>query len=163
MLHQWISVRIATFLASGFGVGFIPVAPGTFGSVLGVGIVGLLALTGISQAWYALLCVAVFLAGVPISRRAAEAGGVKDPGWIVIDEIAAILFIFINLPFNPVTALLGFLVFRVFDITKPYPIRLLEKLPHGWGIMTDDVAAGFYTGLLLAVLRLVVPISAASY
>ena len=159
MLHHWIPVRLATFLASGFGVGFIPVAPGTFGSALGVGIVWLLSLTGISQAWYAAVCVAVFLAGVPCSRRAAEAAGAKDPGWVVIDEIAAILFVFITVPFNLVTAILGFLVFRVFDIAKPYPIRLLEKLPHGWGIMTDDVAAGFYTGLILAILRLAIPLS----
>ncbi len=158
MLHQWIPVRLATFLASGFGVGFIPFAPGTFGSLLGVGIVGLLALTGISQAWYAALCVAVFLFGVPCRRRAAEAAGAKDPGWVVLDEIAAILFVFITLPFNLVTAILGFVVFRVFDISKPYPIRLLEKLPHGWGIMSDDVAAGFYTGLILAIVRLVVPL-----
>lgn len=158
MLHHWIPVRLATFFASGFGIGFVPFAPGTFGSLLGIGLVGLLALTGITQAWYAVLCVAVFLLGVPCTRRAAEAAGAKDPGWVVLDEIAAILFLFITVPFNSVTAVLGFVLFRVFDILKPWPIRLLERLPHGWGIMTDDVAAGFYTGLVLALLRLAVPL-----
>ena len=151
MLHRLIPAPLAIFLASGFGVGWIPVAPGTFGSLLGVGIVALLAAAKMPQTWYAVLAVAVFLFGVPCCRKAAEAKGVKDPGWIVLDEIAAILFVFATVPFTLVTAILGFVLFRIFDISKPYPIRLLERLPHGWGIMADDVAAGFYTGLILAV------------
>jgi len=159
LMHRLIPAPLAIFLASGFGVGWIPFAPGTFGSLLGVGIVALLAAAGMPQLWYALLAVGVFLFGVPCCRRAAEAKGVKDPGWIVLDEIAAVLFIFVTVPFTWVTAILGFLLFRVFDISKPYPIRLLERLPHGWGIMTDDVAAGFYAGLILAVLNAIRPFS----
>ena len=157
MLYRFIPAPLAIFLASGFGIGWIPVAPGTFGSLLGVGIVGLLAAARMPQTWYVVMAVAVFFLGVPCCRKAAEAKGVKDPGWIVLDEIAAILFVFVTVPFTLVTAILGFVLFRIFDISKPYPIRLLEKLPHGWGIMTDDVAAGFYTGLILAVVNAIWP------
>jgi len=152
-LHRLIPASLATFLASGFGIGFVPFAPGTFGSVLGVALAGLLLKSGLPLAWYAALAMAVFLFGIPCTRRAAEVQGVKDPGWIVLDEIAAVLFIYTVIPFTWTTAVLGFLLFRLFDVSKPYPLRWLERLPHGWGIMADDVAAGFYTGLLMAIAR----------
>lgn len=152
-IHRFIPARLAVFLASGFGIGFVPFAPGTFGSGLGVGIAWLMLAGGMSQLSYAIACMAVFVFGIPCTRRAAEVQGVKDPGWIVLDEIAAVLFIFTTVPMTLLTAILGFLIFRMFDVLKPFPLRRIERLPHGWGIMADDVAAGFYTGLFLAILR----------
>jgi phosphatidylglycerophosphatase A len=151
-MHRLIPAKLAVTIASGFGIGFVPWAPGTFGSVLGIGIVGVLKMSGLNPWVYAGIAMAMFLIGVPICRRAAEIYGVKDPGWIVWDEITALPFAFVVCPFNVTTAILGFLLFRLFDISKPPPIKFLERLPHGWGIMTDDVIAGFYTGIILALL-----------
>jgi len=96
----------------------------------------------------------VLLAGVPICGIAAKSLGVKDPGAVVWDEIAAFPIVFFAaiggwLPFDWMTAAMGFLFFRLFDITKPWPARRLERLPGGWGIMADDLIAGAYASATL--------------
>jgi phosphatidylglycerophosphatase A len=88
----------------------------------------------------------------------------KDPGCIVIDEIAGIMVTFIGLPFNITTAVPGFLIFRLFDILKPFPIRYIErKLSGGAGVVLDDVAAGIYSNLSLRVVILLLPIAMKGY
>jgi phosphatidylglycerophosphatase A len=92
---------------------------------------------------------AVTLLGVLAAGRVARLLGRKDPGLVVVDEVAGQWITFLALPMTPVTALAGFLLFRLMDIVKPWPARDLERLPGGFGIMADDVAAGIYAHLVL--------------
>jgi phosphatidylglycerophosphatase A len=143
----------AVWVATGFWVGFIPWAPGTFGTLLGLPLAWGLAQLGPLP--MALATIAICLAGIPICTRAAQRmGGAKDPGSIVLDEIASVpitFFLIDNWTWG--TVLAGFLLHRLFDITKPPPTRKLEHLPQGLGIMADDWMAGVYSNLAL---RLVV-------
>lgn len=135
------------FAATGCYVGRIPVAPGTFGSVLGLPLAW--GLSHLAWGWQVAAAVACFLLGVAVSGRAAQVLGLKDPPGVVIDEIAAFAVVFLLTPFNWQTAIVGFALFRLFDITKLWPARQLERLPGGWGIMADDSAAGVYSALAL--------------
>jgi phosphatidylglycerophosphatase A len=206
--------RLALALATVLGAGYIPGAPGTFGSLVGVATAflssvfflqpasvralfslhpdyetvlrnELLPLPG-TDVHNALLALPIFCAlglllalgtiGVWSAARAATYAGIKDPQFVVIDEVAgqhlALLLPLIPIALPHLTAhmdlsdftiffalslvnwkylLLGFILFRVFDIWKPWPIRQLEKLPGGWGIMADDWMAGIYAAILLRV------------
>lgn len=137
--------QIVLFLATGCGLGWIPVAPGTFGS-LG----GLVLVYGLSQLplWGQIAGEIAFVAsGVWICTRAGQLMGRVDPPSVVWDEIAAFPIVFAGIPLNPWTAVLGFLWFRLFDISKPFPINRLERLPGGWGVMSDDLMAGVFAAL----------------
>jgi phosphatidylglycerophosphatase A len=100
-------------------------------------------------AWQSAAIAGLFLVGVPICRRAAGLLRSKDPSAVVFDEIAAMPVVFLLIPFGLATSIAGFLLFRLFDIAKPWPIRRFERLPGGWGIMADDFVAGLYAGGLL--------------
>ncbi len=147
--------RAALVLATGFGSGYSPVAPGTAGSAVGV----LLFLPLVhAPLWVQLAAVVVvYLLGVAASKVAAEVAGRKDPGIAVVDEIVGQWITYLALPFTPATALAGFVLFRVMDVVKPWPARQLEALPGGWGIMTDDVFAGIWANLALRAALVVVP------
>jgi phosphatidylglycerophosphatase A len=136
------------FLATGFYVGYIPVAPGTFGTLVGLPFCLLFALVGTKAAF---LLTFIFIGiAVGIAHQAEKYLEKKDPGPIVIDEIAGILVTFWGIPFNAETAVLGFYIFRIFDIAKPGPVRYLEKrLSGGAGIVLDDVLAGIFANLIL--------------
>jgi phosphatidylglycerophosphatase A len=206
--------RLALAIATAFGVGYIPKAPGTFGSLVGVATAYLSAVfflrptslgglfplhpesdavladqhflvpgSDIHNAVLALpvICALALLVllgaiGVWSASRAAAHAGIEDPQFVVIDEVAGQHFTLL-LPLIPIALphftvhmdfsvfaiffalslvnwkylLLGFILFRVFDIWKPWPIRRLEKLPGGWGIMADDWMAGIYAAILLRV------------
>jgi phosphatidylglycerophosphatase A len=206
--------RLALAIATVLGVGYLPKAPGTFGSLVGVATAFLSAvfflrpasLGGLlslhpnydavlndqhflvpgSDIHNSVLALPVFCAlglfvllgviGVWSSYRAAIYSGIKDPQFVVIDEVAG-QHLTLLLPLIPIALphltthmdfslfaiffalslvnwkylLLGFILFRVFDIWKPWPVRQLERLPHGWGIMADDWMAGFYAAILLRV------------
>ena len=107
------------------------------------------------------LLVLLYAVGIPICTLAAKKLNKKDPGEIVWDEIITVpivfLFIETRLMGRPEVLLLGFLLHRIFDITKLPPIRRFEKLPHGWGIMTDDVLAGFYGCAAMHLLLALIP------
>lgn len=149
--------RIAYALATGFGAGFVPIAPGTVGAAEGVGIYLLIAALHLTAATSTLVFVAanivVFAVGVWASNRACQMTGLKDPRLAVIDEVSGQLIAFTPLAlwqwFSIPAIIIGFLLFRVFDIFKPYPIRKLELLPSGLGVMADDVLAGIYAAVLL--------------
>jgi phosphatidylglycerophosphatase A len=147
----------ATFVATGLGSGYSPVAPGTAGSLVGL----LLFLPLASRAWPVQLAaaVAVTLLGALAGGRLATLVARKDPGLVVVDEVAGQWITLIGLPLTPVIAIAGFLLFRVMDIVKPWPARDLERLPGGWGIMADDVAAGIYAHLLLRLGLAVWPVA----
>jgi phosphatidylglycerophosphatase A len=206
--------RLAMAIATVLGVGYLPKAPGTFGSLVGVATAvlsaifflhpasprGLFSLHPLTDAVFTddhflvpgsdihnstlalpLVCALGLLVilgaiGVWSSYRAAEFSGIKDPQFVVIDEVAG-QHLTLLLPLIPIALphltehmdfssyaifftlslvnwkylLLGFLLFRLFDIWKPFPVRQLEKLPHGWGIMADDWMAGIYAAILLRV------------
>jgi phosphatidylglycerophosphatase A len=138
---------LAKVIATAFGSGYSPWAPGTAGSLVGLALFVPLA----SRAWPVQLAaaLAVTLVGVIASSRVATLVGKKDPGLVVVDEVAGQWITLIGLPLTPLVALFGFLLFRAMDIVKPWPARDLERLPGGWGIMFDDVAAGIFAHLLL--------------
>ena len=147
--HTGLLERLATLLATGFGAGYSPVAPGTAGSLVGLLLFWPLArLPWLAQAGAA---TGVFFVGVWASGALARRLGRKDPGLAVIDEVVGQWVTLLALPFTPLTAVLGFVLFRVFDVLKPWPARALEALPGGWGIVADDVAAGIYAHLALRV------------
>lgn len=141
--------RIALWIATGLGVGWLPLVPGTFGSLWGIAIAWGLSLSGWPLVGQGGVLAAVCLAGVPICSRAAAVLGLKDPSPVVYDEFASLPLAFLAVGFTWPLAAAAFVLFRLLDITKPWPIRALERLPRGWGIMADDVAAGVLTGLLL--------------
>ena len=145
----------AKLVATGLGSGYSPFAPGTAGSL--VGLLLFLPLAG-RALWIQLAAVvAVTILGVLAGGRLATTLGAKDPGVVVVDEVAGQWITFLALPMTPVTAVAGFLLFRVMDIVKPWPARALERLPGGLGIMADDVAAGVYANLVLRIGFLVWP------
>ena len=148
------SEKAAVFLATGFYVGNIPFAPGTFGSLIGLALCFLLAGIHLSAAIIAALLIiglAVWIADV-----AAKTLTRKDPGCIVIDEIAGMVVTLIGLPFNLTTAVTGFILFRILDILKPFPIRILDKrVSGGLGIVADDVVAGIFANVLMRILLFV--------
>ncbi|GMT42611.1 MAG: phosphatidylglycerophosphatase A [bacterium] len=139
--------RFVVVLATGFGAGYSPVASGTAGSIVGVAL--FLLINGWSWPAYMAFTVIIFAVGVIVSTRAEAIFGEKDSGKIVIDEIAGQLVALFTVPLTVYTVCGGFLLFRLFDITKPF-FRPLEKLKGGMGVMIDDLAAGL---LALAVLK----------
>jgi phosphatidylglycerophosphatase A len=146
---------LARVVATGFGSGCSAFAPGTVGSALGVLLFWPLAAA--AWPWQAAATAVLFLVGSLAAGRVARRVGGKDPGVVVVDEVVGQWVTLAALQFTPLTAGLGFLLFRVMDIAKPWPARDLERLPGGWGIMADDVAAGLYAHLALRVGLLVWP------
>jgi phosphatidylglycerophosphatase A len=143
--------KTAVFLATGFYVGRIPLAPGTFGSLLGLPLCFLLAGIQLPAALVAVLLIIVLATW--IADAAERILGRPDPGCIVIDEIAGMAVTLMGLPFNPTTVAGGFILFRILDILKPFPIRVIDKrLPGGLGIVADDVIAGIFSNFLLRIL-----------
>jgi phosphatidylglycerophosphatase A len=144
------AAAIATF----FGVGYLRPGPGTWASASTMLLWAALALalnpplrTPVAIALAAL----VTLAGIPAATRVARGHGVKDPQFVVIDEVAGQLVALIGVPLGWKSFLAAFILFRAFDIVKPPPVRQLEALPEGTGIMLDDIAAGFFA---LAIMHL---------
>lgn len=143
------------WLAYGLGLGRIPIAPGTFGTLLAIPLFWLMA--GLSPGWYAAIVVALFVPGIFICGQTARDVGATDPGFIVYDEIVGFLVAMYLLPFDWRWIVTGFLIYRLFDIWKPFPVDWVEdKLGLGSGIMADDVIAGIYTFLVLQAARLIV-------
>jgi phosphatidylglycerophosphatase A len=146
---------LAKVLATFFGLGAAPVLPGTIASAAAT-LLFVFLLRGLSGPLYILLVVVLFFVGVAVSKIAADEIGRPDPGRVVIDEVCGQLIALAFLPAGWVPAGLAFALFRFFDIIKPWPIRRLEKLPCGWGIMADDVGAGLAAAALTRLALLVV-------
>jgi len=139
------------FLALGFGSGLAPKAPGTFGTLAAVPL--FLLMSGLAPLHYALIVLFVCLAGVYICGKAASDVGVHDHGAIVWDEFAGFFITMFMVPVSWQSVLVGFILFRVFDIAKPWPISIADKkLTGGFGIMFDDVLAGLFA---LAIMHLI--------
>lgn len=142
----------AWMLGSFFGIGLVGKGGGTVASAVTVGLWWLAARQSgsvILPFATAAAALAATLIGVYVASIMAREAGVKDPSAVVMDEVAGQLIALIAIPVDWKYALAGLILFRAFDIVKPPPVRNLEALPGGWGIMMDDVAAGFYAlGLL---------------
>jgi phosphatidylglycerophosphatase A len=173
-LSNYLALAFATW-----GVGYIPGAPGTFGSIVGVGIYLLVQWASVqvfalasARGWsleslesfrltfMLLLIAALTLIGIWAASRTEKLLERKDPGVVVVDEVAGQLIAFLFLPLNAAwwAIIAGFIAFRLFDIWKPYPIRRLESLESGLGIMADDVLAGVYAAILMSLLVSIYPL-----
>ena len=139
------------FLASGCGSGFFPFAPGTVGTIVGVGLYSFLA--HLSPFLFLITSIAFVFLSIWIADRAERQLQKKDPSCIVIDEIAGYFITMVLVPWSWSNAWLGFVLFRLFDIVKPFPIRRIDRtVPGGWGIVLDDVLAGVYANVVLQVI-----------
>jgi phosphatidylglycerophosphatase A len=144
----------ATLVATLLGVGRLQPGPGTWGSVATVIVWALISsrIPPEARSWATMAAAAlVTLIGIPAATQVARASSLKDPQFVVIDEVAGQLVALVAVPLAWKTFLVGLILFRVFDILKPPPLRLLERLPEGTGIVVDDLGAGLYA---LAVMHL---------
>jgi phosphatidylglycerophosphatase A len=145
----------ATLTATVFGTGYLRPGPGTWGSAVTVVLWGALAYSVPLQLRTALviaLAVMVIVIGIAAATQVCRAAGKKDPQFVVIDEVAGQLIALVAVPLAWQTFLTSFILFRAFDIIKPPPVRQLERLPEGTGIVLDDVAAGIYALLVMQIL-----------
>lgn len=148
--------KIFILLGTVGGTGYVPILPGTAGTLTGVIIYLIFRKIGIfSEPLSYLIMLAVFIgAGVWISGRCNQYLKGNDNSSIVIDEVGGFLITMFALPFSMRFLLLGFILFRTFDIVKPFKIEKIQKLPGGWGIMADDIAAGVLANLVLQASRI---------
>jgi phosphatidylglycerophosphatase A len=146
---------VATF----FGAGLGKPGPGTWGSVAAVLLWAAFA-AGVSSTPHALLIALVvgialaLLLGIPAATIVARESGRHDPGFVVVDEVAGQWITLLGSHANWRHALIALVLFRLFDITKPFPVRQIEALPEGWGIVLDDVGAGLYALVIASILHL---------
>jgi phosphatidylglycerophosphatase A len=160
--HQWLrqspetittKSRLANLISTWFGCGYLPVAPGTAGSAAALLIAyGLVALAGWRPIYFLGLALILLLPGIWAAGQTAKWKGMPDPGIVVVDEVLGQWITLAGATsFNWRSWLGAFCLFRVFDIWKPPPVRRLEALPGGMGIVADDVMAGTYAALVLCV------------
>ena len=148
------------WIATCLGVGYFPLAPGTAGSVVGVVLVAVVGLLPLARSWQilllGLLAAGLLGLGVWAAGKAEDFFGRVDPGQVVIDEVVGQMITLLLWPrASWMWLLAGFLLFRFFDIAKPFPARQAERIPRGWGIMLDDVLAGAYGLAMLLLVGLV--------
>ena len=148
--------RLAVFIATAAYCGYFPIAPGTVGSAAGL-VVYLLVWWTRSPVVEVALIAATFAAGTWAATHAERFFGGIDPGPVVIDEVLGMLITLAFIPAGWSAALAGFVIFRVFDVIKPYPANRLEKFHGGFGIMADDAMAGVYSNIMLRLLMWLLP------
>lgn len=151
---DYLALSIATC-----GVGYLPVAPGTFGSLVAVGIFLLLARVVTGSSLVAVVLVLIFastVAGIWAATRTEQLSGKKDPGKVVVDEVAGQFIALFPLTlfsrWSTVAVIVSFILFRFFDIVKPYPANRLQELNGGAGVMFDDLVAGVYGAVIVSIL-----------
>lgn len=143
--------KINNFLATGFYSGYLPAAPGTWGSLLMILL--LLFFPNLNNIY---LLSALCLGGIAIANFEEKQTGIKDDSKIVIDEMAGQLLAVYSLKLTLPILIGGFILFRIFDITKPWLIDKVQNLPSGWGVMLDDILAGFISLLILKLILLII-------
>ena len=142
--------KIIVLFSTFFYLGFIPLGPGTFGTIGAIPFYYFL-ISFLDQLSYLLVILLVISLSIFISNEAVKIFNDKDPNQVVIDEVVGFLVTMIFIPFSITNIVAGFILFRFFDITKPYPLRNLEKLKDGYGIVLDDVAAGLWANAVLQI------------
>ncbi len=149
----------AFLVATFFGAGYLKPGPGTYGSVAAV-LLWATAGSGLHLSPNGLLlalAIGIALAlilGIPAATIAERETGGHDPGFVVIDEVAGQWITLLGSPFDWRHGVIALVLFRLFDITKPFPVRRFERLPAGWGIVFDDVAAGLYALCIVSIVRI---------
>ena len=135
-------------IATVFGIGYLPVAPGTWATIAGVALAYFL---GRNLPAFTVLLFVLLILGIMASGILEKQLGQKDPGIVVIDEVVGVMIALWGLPLIWPVMICGFFLFRAFDMFKIYPINKLEAQPGGWGIMLDDCMAGVYTNIILRI------------
>ncbi len=151
-----MTARVSLAVATALGVGYVPFAPGTFGSLAGLVVYAAVRAIGIPAVELGAIVV-VFLAGAWAASAAETHFGHIDPGPVVIDEVLGMLVTLALIPVSLTGALVGFILFRVFDVIKPPPCNRLEALHGGWGVMSDDLMAALYAHVCVRLLAWLVP------
>lgn len=149
--------RLAVFLATAGYAGYFPIAPGTVGSAIGLLVYGLVWWTQ-SVAVEVSVIVILFAVGVWAGTSAERYFGGIDPGPIVLDEVVGMLITLAFIPVGWTGIVAGFVLFRIFDVLKPFPAARLEKLHGGLGVMADDAVAAVYANVSLRVLQAIFPV-----
>jgi len=149
--------RILLLIATFFNIGRMPLAPGTWASMVTM-LTFYFIYPTLESFWAKIISlIIIFLIGIPAAGYAERYFQKKDPGQCVIDEVAGQMVCLILIPYSFSYYLAAFFIFRFFDIIKPFPIRLIEKFPHGFGIMADDIIAGLYTVALIKLFVILKP------
>ncbi len=153
-------LNIFTFLGTLLGIGFIPFMPGTFGTLAAAALYLIIPEAWLTVSPYVIYSLVIltglFLVGVWITKKAEITLG-HDAGSIVWDEFVGYFIAVLFLPQSLLMAAYTFVIFRVFDIAKPFPIKKSQNFPHGWGIMIDDVLAGVFTNIFMQLMLLIYP------
>jgi phosphatidylglycerophosphatase A len=145
-----LNEKLIKLLATGFGSGLAPYAPGTMGTLVGV----VICLLCLPLPWPLRLLIVIALSALSIyvAQQAEKIYQKKDDQRIVIDEIIGIQIAMLPVAITVLHLCVGFVLFRIFDILKPFPINNLQRLPGGWGVVIDDVVAGIYAGAVMWLL-----------
>ena len=143
------------FLATGFGIGLMPIAPGTFWSMLGILLFLVLAHLNLSVSWLSLIILILYFFSYVAVQSTLKIIKRSDPGEIVIDEVLGMMLVMMTIPPDPKWIFLAFILFRMFDILKPWPINQVDsKLKNALGVILDDVLAALYAGIIIVGIRL---------
>ena len=147
--------NLPLFVVTGFGIGLLPIAPGTFGSMLGIILFLALAHLYLPIFWLSLIILILYFFSYLAVQSALKIIKRSDPGEIVIDEVLGMMLVMMTIPPDPKWAFLAFILFRIFDILKPWPINQVDsKLKNALGVMLDDFLAALYAGIVIVGIRL---------
>jgi len=149
-------MRLGLFIATCGYLGYVPVAPGTFGSAAGLVVFAAVRWSG-SPALELAVIILLFAVGVWSANAAERHFGGVDPAPVILDEVVGMLITLAFLPVNITGAVVGFLLFRLFDVVKPWPANRLEAVHGGLGVMADDAMAGVYGNVAMRLLAVVLP------
>jgi phosphatidylglycerophosphatase A len=149
-------MRLGLFIATCGYLGYVPVAPGTFGSAAGLVVFAALRWSG-SPALELAIIILLFAVGVWSANAAERHFGGVDPAPVILDEVVGMLITLAFLPVNITGAVVGFLLFRLFDVVKPWPANRLEAVQGGLGVMADDAMAGVYGNVAMRLLVVALP------
>ncbi|SVA05641.1 uncharacterized protein METZ01_LOCUS58495 [marine metagenome] len=146
-------LKISEWIATCFKVGYLPLAPGTWGSVFAI-LLWWVLLKDLNTFIFGVVIIIFLLIGIVVSNIIIDQSGDHDPSHIIIDELVGQWLALFLLPEGFFNIAISFILFRFFDIIKPWPIRLIEKLPKGLGVMSDDLTAGLITLVLIQVINI---------
>jgi len=148
-----LRLKISEWIATCFKVGYLPLAPGTWGSVFAI-LLWWVLLKDLNTYIFGVVIIIFLLIGIIVSNIIIDQSGDHDPSHIIIDELVGQWLALFLLPDGFFNIAISFILFRFFDIIKPWPIRLIEKLPKGLGVMSDDLTAGLITLVLIQVINI---------
>ena len=153
-LHEVFS-NPSLLLATGFGIGLLPIAPGTFGSMLGIVLFLAIAHLYLPIFWLGMMILILYFVSYLAVQSALKIIKRPDPGEIVIDEVLGMMLVMMTIPPDPKWIFLAFILFRIFDILKPWPVNQVDsKLKNALGVILDDLLAALYAGIIIVGIRL---------